>query len=177
MVCSLAVVVPVAFAAGLAARKPVPPMATLAGVATGVLSDFGPALWERDDLWPRHSIRARLFAGKTSAAPFAVGLSSSEPIARPDLVVYWVPGDRNLGDDLPDSAFLLGAFVNGAALPLPRQAAGGNGVLVLYSLADHEIVATSKAFAAAAASPGTVHAADPQTNESRRGIPAATPER
>jgi hypothetical protein len=44
---------------------------------------------------------------------------------------------------LPENATLLGEF-SSAALALPPEAAATNGVLVLYSLADNELVDESQ---------------------------------
>jgi len=48
---------------------------------------------------------------------------------------------------LPDNARLLGVFNSSVALSLPPDAGPGSGVLVLYGLADQEIVGVSKPFA------------------------------
>jgi hypothetical protein len=45
---------------------------------------------------------------------------------------------------LPGNAQLLGAFNSSSALVLPAEAATQTGVLILYSLADNEIVDVSK---------------------------------
>jgi hypothetical protein len=51
-----------------------------------------------------------------------------------------------LSDILPDAAQLLGAFSSSSALALPENLTMQNGALLLYSLADNEIVEVSKPF-------------------------------
>ncbi len=144
MIGVLGVVLPVAFVAGIAARKPLPTMATLPSAVVGDQPRFESLVWERDELWTQRPIRTRLVIDQMNRQ--AVELSAAKDIARPDLIVYWAPGDPKLSEKLPDDAVLLGAYGNNSALPLPAEAGKRNGVLVLYSLADHEIVAASKFF-------------------------------
>ena len=65
-------------------------------------------------------------------------------LAKPDVLVYWAAGKETAVEGLPDNARLLGALSN--HLPLPTDARGETGRLVLYSLADHELVAVSRGF-------------------------------
>jgi hypothetical protein len=81
------------------------------------------------------------------AGRFAVEFSAAKDFVKPDLIVYWVAGSPNLTDKLPGNARLLGAFNSSLALPLSPDAGPGSGVLVLYSLADQEIVEVSRPFA------------------------------
>ena len=74
----------------------------------------------------------------------AVALSAAKDyFIKPDLMVYWVAGNPPAVNPLADLGRLLGGFDAGN-LPLPAEAAATNGVLVLYSLADNEIVDVSK---------------------------------
>ena len=66
-------------------------------------------------------------------------------LAKPDVLVYWAAGKETAVEGLPDNARLLGALSNHAPLPIPADVRGEAGRFVLYSLADHEVVATSKA--------------------------------
>ena len=72
--------------------------------------------------------------------------SAAKDFVKPDLIVYWVAGNPNLTDKLPDNARLLGSFTSSVALSLSPDAGPDIGVLVLYSLADQEIVEVSKPF-------------------------------
>lgn len=70
-------------------------------------------------------------------------LSAVKEFVKPDLIVYWISGNPEITGKLPDNALLLGAF-SASALSLPATAASESGALVLYSLANNEIVAVSK---------------------------------
>lgn len=143
MFAVLGVLLPLAFAAGLAARKPVPAAAALprelATPAPATAAD-----WERTDLFMRFPVQVRRLRAAAGEPP-ALALRATDPqFARPDLLVYWLPHAPAASGELPADAILLGAFA-AAALPLPPVAAA-EGVLALYSLADQELVAVSVPF-------------------------------
>ncbi len=73
-------------------------------------------------------------------------LSAPKNFAKPDLLVYWIAGNATTFDMIPDNAVLLGSFSNSAPLPFPRGEAESSGVLILYSLANHEVIDVSKPF-------------------------------
>jgi hypothetical protein len=100
--------------------------------------------WERTGLFAKSPIQVRLLRENPNHGSLAVAFSAARDyFIKPDLMVYWVAGDPPVNDRLPDQAKLLGGFDSGD-LPLPAEAAATNGVLVLYSLADHEIVEVSR---------------------------------
>jgi hypothetical protein len=145
MVIGLSVIVPAIFVLGIGTRKEIPSLpASASGISTEV-SNYS-ELWSRDDLWEKQSIRTRLLADGGSTGQFAVEFVSKDRIVRPDVIVYWVPGEQTILNSLPDEARLLGSFnqSNPVPLPLPAEAGKQPGVLVLYSLADHEILSVSK---------------------------------
>jgi hypothetical protein len=148
MVIALTITLPAAFAVGIATRREVP--AFRAGVP-GQLAEapIRSELWTRNDLWEKKTITTRLLRIGGSARQPLIELVATDLIARPDVLVYWVPGERKIQGALPDDAFLLGSFEqsNPSRLALPPEAEKQTGALVLYSLADHEIVAVSKTFA------------------------------
>jgi len=147
MVIVLGVFLPVAFAIGIAARKPVPDMTSLPKELVTSRQKFAATEWERADLFTKTPIQVRLLRESAGAGHFAVEFSAAKDFVKPDLIVYWVAGSPNTTDTLPDSARLLGAFNSSVALSLPSDAATGGGVLILYSLADQEVVEVSKPFA------------------------------
>ena len=147
MVVVLGVFLPVAFALGIAARKPVPGMTSLPRELAASPQQFAVTEWERSDLFTNAPIQVRLLRERAGTGRFAVKFSASKDFVKPDLIVYWAAESPKLTDTLPDNARLLGAFSLSGALSLPPDAASGSGVLVLYSLADQEIVAVSKPFA------------------------------
>ena len=149
IVFSLGFLLPVVFGVGIAARRPVPVASSLPAALAPESPRFDRVVWDRSNLWPQTPIRTRLLSNPDDHASFAVELSAAAEIVKPDLIVYWVPGSPTIAAALPDQAILLGAFVQSkpVPLPLPGEAAALSGVLVLYSLADHEIVAASNPFA------------------------------
>ena len=147
MITIIGVLLPIAFAAGIAARRPAPTVATLPTALATTQRHFEAVEWERADLFTKTPIQVRLLRERAGAARFAVEFSAAKDFVKPDLIVYWVANSPNLTDTLPDNARLLGAFNSSLALPLSPDAGPGSGVLVLYSLADQKIVEVSKPFA------------------------------
>jgi len=142
-ICSLGVLLPVAFAAGLVARKPVPVATTVPLSLAGEANDFGGEVWTKTDLWPGKLIITSL--RRNAVGSVAVELMFRD-LAKPDVLVYWAAGKESADKGLPDNARLLGALSNGAPLSIPADARGESGRFILYSLADHEVVASSSAF-------------------------------
>jgi hypothetical protein len=149
MVFALAITLPAGFAVGIASRTEVP--ASKPG-APGIHSEIHKQseIWSRNDLWEKKAIQTRLLSINPGSRELAVALVALDEIVRPDLLVYWVPGEFKLLNSLPDDSFLLGSFEQSTPTPLtlPEPATKQIGVLVLYSLADQELVAVSKPFAA-----------------------------
>lgn len=135
---------PIVFAFGIVARKPFPSMDSLPGELAASTQKFLVSEWERTDLFAKSPIQVRLMHENINSWSEAVMFSAAKDyFIKPDLMVYWIAGQPTIIDKLPDQAKLLGGF-NSGALPLPAEAAATNGVLVLYSLADNEIVDVSK---------------------------------
>jgi hypothetical protein len=147
LVVVLGVFLPVALAVGIAARKPVPGMTSLPKELVASPREFAATEWERADLFTKTPIQVRLLRESTGSGRFAVAFSAAKDFVKPDLIVYWIAGNPKITDTLPDKARLLGAFNSVLALSLSPDAGPGSGVLVLYSLADQEIVDVSKPFA------------------------------
>ena len=149
MIFALSVVVPATFAVGIATRKAVPALSVTAPGFSAVAHGHK-ELWSRDGLWEKKAIRTRILNLGAGNGQLGVELIAQDQIARADVLVYWLPGQRKIEDALPDDAILLGSFDPSIPmpLPLPQPAANNAGRLLLYSLGDHEIVAVSKAFLA-----------------------------
>ncbi len=143
IVSTLGVLLPVAFAASLAARKPVPVVATVPSGLADQGNDFGRIVWTKTDIWPGQRIVTSL--RRDSAGSVAVELMFRD-LAKPDVLFYWAAGKEAAAGGLPDNARLLGALSNRTPLPIPAAVRGEVGRFVLYSLADHEVVASSKPF-------------------------------
>ena len=139
---ALGIFLPVAFAAGLVVRQPVPVEPALPPAIAPALSSFTDEVWSRADLFPKSPVQVRLLREPSGIKNFAVAFAAAKDFIKPDLLVYWLDGKPGSTDALPDRAILLGAF-NAPPLPLPVTASKADGVLVLYSLADNEIVDVS----------------------------------
>jgi hypothetical protein len=139
MVCALGVLVPIAFAASIAVRRPVPVARSVPMELESKSSEFNTVVWTKTDLWPDQPVVTSLRRNATDSLAVEMVIHD---LAKPDVLVYWAAGKATL--ELPDNARLLGALSNRTPLPLPADARGQAGHLLLYSLADHEIVAASK---------------------------------
>jgi len=142
MISALGVLLPVVFAVGIAARRPVP-VASVPPELGGKVKDFAQVVWTKPDLWPGHGIITTL--RRDDAGSVAAELTLRD-LAKPDVLVYWVAGKESARESLPDNARLLGALAARIPLLLPAEVRDEPGSLVLYSLADHEIVAMSNPF-------------------------------
>ena len=136
---AIGIVLPVAFVTGIALRKTMPLRSTPPLAAA--FRDLEVQVWERSDLFLKVPVQVRLLHGP---AWFSITFSTGRGFAKPDLLVYWVTGNPSIADVLPDNALLLGSFNPSLTLQLPHDADSTGGTLVLYSLADHEIVDWSK---------------------------------
>jgi len=143
MVCILAAALPAALAAGIAKRRTVPMAMSVPPELAHKTASFGDVVWTKADVWPDQRIITSL--RRDSAGSVAVEFTFGE-LVKPDVLVYWVRGKETAGAGLPDDARLLGALVNRIPLPIPSDLRGEAGRFVLYSLAEHEVVATSKSF-------------------------------
>ena len=140
---ALGILLPIAFVVGIAARKPTPVVAELPAALAAGSPTFAATEWERDGLFPKSPVQVRLLREQKKSGRFALALIAAKDFVKPDLIVYWVAGTPALADALPDKVILLGAF-NAAVLPLSDEAASVSGTLILYSLANGEIVDASK---------------------------------
>ena len=140
---TLGIFLPVAFAVGIAARKPIPVAGELPSALAAATQAFEKIAWRRDDLFMKTAIQVRLLREHSGAGKFAVSFSAAKYFVKPDLLVYWSAGNIANTNALPANAILLGAFCS-PQLPLPAAAENSKGALVLFSLADNEVVNVSK---------------------------------
>ena len=139
----IAILLPVTFVAGVAARKPIPATAP-SDALLSPRQTFSQSGWNRSDLFTNVAIRVQLLHDAANTNRIALQISTPKDFVKADLLVYWLPVESMLKDTIPEDAVLLGAFVSGQPLSVPPGLSGKPGSLVLYSLADHEIVETSK---------------------------------
>jgi len=143
MFAVIGILLPVAFVAGVAARKPIPKASLPAGLPSGQ-ETFSLNQWERLDLFTNTAVRVQLLREASNTNRTAIQMSAPKDFVKADLLVYWLPAESTLKDTVPDDAVLLGAFISGQPLPVPPALTGKPGSLVLYSLADHELIAVSQ---------------------------------
>jgi hypothetical protein len=146
LVIALGVFIPIAFALGIAGRKAVPSMDSLPANLAAMPQKFEVTEWERADLFVKSPINVRLLREQSKSGQSAVEFSVPTEYVKPDLMVYWIHGDSQITDMLPNNAQLLGTFNVSSALALPADSAAQNGRLVLYSLADNEVIEVSQPF-------------------------------
>ena len=137
----LGVLLPLAFALGIAARRTVPHTASLPPELSSWTQSFTATDYERDDLFGKSPVQVRLWR-EQGTGRFAVGFNAAKDFLKPDLMAYWSAGQPT-SNTLPPDARLLGAFVAGP-LVLPAEASDTDGYLILFSLANQEIVDVSK---------------------------------
>ena len=148
LVLTLSAFLPAAFVLGIASRRSVPLLASLPSGLSPQPARTYQSVWVREDLWEQKPLRTRLLSDPITSN-LALEVTATTPVILPDVLLYWVAGTSKLDHSLPSDAVLLGAWmpepVNPVAIPPPAKA--GKGRLILYSLADHEIVNVSKTFA------------------------------
>ena len=140
----LGLFLPVALGIGLALRQPVPRMDALPAGLTLPEHRFPFAERERDDLFPKSKVGVRLWREHSAAGRYAVQLMAAPDFVKPDLLVYWIAGPPKKTDIIPSDARLLGVMGAPAIFPLPAGVLPRGGILMLYSLADNEVVDISK---------------------------------
>ena len=140
---TLGIVLPVAFVTGMVERQPTPAMDALpAGLA--VSQNFPAIAWERADFFAQLPVRVRLLRESAKAGRYAVDLIPARDFAKPDVLVYWAPGNPGLTNGVPGDAPLIGVMGSGLVFPLPETSSSRPGALMLYSLADDEVLDVSK---------------------------------
>ena len=146
MFAVIGVLLPIAFVSGIAARRAVPHAAPLPPELSSWSQTYTATGFDRDDLFTTSPVRVQLWCEQNTGR-YAVGFVASKDFLKPDLIAYWIAGRPAATDQLPPEATLLGAFSAGPLL-LPVEATTADGSLILFSLADQEIVDVSKPFTA-----------------------------
>ena len=140
---AIGILLPVAFVAGVAARKPIPTTPP-SDALPSPRQTFSQRGWNRSDLFTNVAVRVQLIHDAANTKRIALQISTPKDFVKADLLVYWLPADSIPKDNIPDDAVLLGAFVSGQPLPMPPTVVKKSGRLILYSLADHEILSVSQ---------------------------------
>jgi hypothetical protein len=138
----LGVLLPLLLATGIAARRKSPQLETLPPELSPQTTTFTATEYERDDLFGESPVQVRLWREQETGR-LAAGFGAPKNFPKPDLMAYWSAAQPPAGKTLPAEARLLGAFIAGP-LALPAEASTTGGCLILFSLANQEIVAVSK---------------------------------
>lgn len=139
----LGILLPIVFVLGIAVRKTVPAMAELPQGLVPMLSWVRCSNFDGYGAFHKRPVFVDLWCQKNGSGPFAVSFDADANFVEPDLMVYWVAGSPSRVETLPADAILLGAFGR-TPLPLSKEVSSADGRLVLYSLADGEIVDVSE---------------------------------
>ena len=138
----LGVLLPLLFAVGIAMRRAVPQPKTLPPELSSQTVTFTATDYERGDLFDKSPVQVRLWR-EQGTGRLAVGFKAAKDFLKPDLLAYWSAARPAGTKGLPKESKLLGAFVAGP-LTLPPEASVADGFLILFSLANQEIVDASK---------------------------------
>jgi hypothetical protein len=139
---AIGLVVGFLFVMGLLKRQPVPETETLPRELAPQTQTFSATGEELGELFGDSRIRVGVWREQETGS-LAVGFIADKNFLKPDLLAYWSAVHPAKSDALPADATLLGALVGGPLL-LPKEASVSDGSLILYSLANHEIVDVSK---------------------------------
>ncbi len=139
LVCFL----PCVFVFSLGLRKPPSYSADDLEIVAKSPDDYGPIEWTSAELWPSTKILTKLRRNTNGAV--AVELQWHK-FNKPDLLLYWVGEKSAVAGELPPNARFLGRAQSNAPLPIPDELRGITGTLILYSLADSEVIAASRGF-------------------------------
>ena len=129
---TLALVLPMVLLIGLMARRPLTEASPRIRYS-GVSDPIG----QSDHVWKQHKIRSSFLRNPSDLTEVQVVLDPVDEFSAPDLLVYWSPQVSD-GDRLPTQAVLVGEFEGGRPILPPRN--NGQGVLILYSVAQQSIV-------------------------------------
>ncbi|HEX3797669.1 MAG TPA: hypothetical protein VH413_03120 [Verrucomicrobiae bacterium] len=141
---TLGIFLPIVFAIGIAARKPIPNVAALPP-GLNLWGKFKAEIGSDYTLFDGLLIEVIVRREDRNGGEYAVEFSGGQSIVKPDVLVYWIPkgGETN---KLPANAVLLGGFNSRVVLPVPTSVTIGEGSFMLYSLAEQQVVTVSHPF-------------------------------
>ena len=108
-----------------------------------VRESFPLEVWHKSRLWKNYpGMDTRLLSNVAPEHELAVELTFDGTITRPDLLLYWSPRSFSTRLGIHDGMHLLGAYTNSQTtiFKLPDVARHRDGFLLLYSLAEDEMV-------------------------------------
>jgi len=101
--------------------------------------------WQDEHRWPGLAITTRVGRSTSDAQQAVCELEAREPLAHPDLLLYWSPtATLPAAAALPADAFLLGAWAHARrCFELPAGFAEQPGHLTLFSLGHSKVLASA----------------------------------
>ncbi len=144
LIAILSVLLPLAFAAAMFARK-----APRANEAPAAFPPLAPALSQiilsKNDLWPNLNLVTRVCGDALPPTQLALELQPQEELRAPEVLVYWSPQNSGAPEALLRDAYLLGTLAGKQkrSWPLPEAALRADGMLILYSLGHQQVLATA----------------------------------
>ena len=139
----LGLLLPIALGLGVAARKTVPVATNLSAEFNTASRRFEASDWEQRDIFTNTPVHVHTLRQSIQGGRRAIALTAEPGFVKPDLLAYWISGTSKVAEGLPDNAVFLGTF-NAPELPLPDEAMKMDGSIILYSLADGEVVDVSR---------------------------------
>jgi len=97
-------------------------------------------------LFSKALIPAVLLRERADTGRYAIQLFVPAAFAKPDVLIYWRPVANISKDSIPDDAVFVGPVSGSTPRPLPGEISSAPGTLILYSLANGEVVDVSKPF-------------------------------
>lgn len=140
IIVGLSVALPLLLSAAVARRRAVPRLAVEQARIIAPMEPFDKLVWSKRNLWPGKSWETALRANPAGSLALEFKLPE---LLGPDVLVYWVQGTPRTESELPGTAVLLGKLLNETPLPLLDSQSNTRGQLLLYSLADHKVLARS----------------------------------
>ena len=96
IVLAMGILFPIAFAMAIAARKTVPILDALPAALASPAGPFEPVAWNGAGLFAKAPVEARFRCMKRHLRRLALELSAPKDFVKPDLIVYWAPGNPHL---------------------------------------------------------------------------------
>ncbi len=141
---ALGVLAGMLFVVGVVRRRPVPELEKLPAELAPQMENLTATGEERSDVFEKAPVRVRLWRQQENGS-LAIDFLAPRDFLKADLLTYWSATPPRSDNALPADATLLGAFLGGP-WSLPKEALTNQGCLILFSLANHELVDASKRF-------------------------------
>lgn len=145
LLASLALLLPLAFALAMLARKSPSRAEVLPPVLRHAVASFEIVLWQSEKLFPNLNFSARVYGDALPPTQFQLELQPQAELHAPDVLVYWSPRISGASEALLHEAYLLGTLAGKQKRSwiLPQAALHNEGTLLIYSLGHQQTLATA----------------------------------